>query len=328
MKPDPTPLFDASAARRRVFMIFSARSLPYASVCLEGLTAQSAEPLDLHLVVDTQDEVTQLRDFIATLAAGDRHHIALYCAGDLDALAARRFAALPALRAFRDGHPCWRKITDPLLLSDGDQEMIVLDPDLFFPNAFRFEPTPERGLALMFQRPNCLLPPDAVIRAFDAGIPLADHVDIGVAQVRADAIDPAWLEGVVGALDVGRYTRFMHIEALVWSALAMRIGGGYLDATAWRCWQRGTFKRAAVAAGLPGHLTLKLEPIPRAKCLHVSGPSKYWLLSALGSGSLFYSNADRRAGTALRPFVPFTRERFTFQQRYKRAFRRLLGEAA
>ncbi len=62
--------------------------------------------------------------------------------------------------------------------------MVLLDPDLYFPNTFRFEPTPEQGILLMWQRPNCLLPHKTVRAAMDAGIPLARHVDIGVAQWR------------------------------------------------------------------------------------------------------------------------------------------------
>ena len=48
-------------------------------------------------------------------------------------------------------------MTDPLLLSRPGEEMLLLDPDLYFPNRFLFEATPSNGLSLMWQRPN--LPP-------------------------------------------------------------------------------------------------------------------------------------------------------------------------
>jgi hypothetical protein len=48
-------------------------------------------------------------------------------------------------------------ITDPLLLSCEDGEMVVLDPDIYFPNKFCFEATLNQGLLLMWQKPNCLL---------------------------------------------------------------------------------------------------------------------------------------------------------------------------
>src|SRR5262249_20653014 len=147
---------------------------------------------------------------------------------EADRRADDRLARYPNVRRFRQGHPCWRKITDPSLFAADGEEMVLLDPDLYFPNAFSFEPTPERGILLMWQRPNCLLPPEAVRAAIAASFRLAHHVDIGVCHARSP-IDWDWLERFLGAIGGPDIPRIMHVEALVWSAMAMHAGGGYLD---------------------------------------------------------------------------------------------------
>jgi len=191
---------------------------------------------------------------------------------------------MAGLQQLHEGHPCWRKIIDPIVLSAADEDIIVADPDLFFPNYFSFEPTLESGVRMMWQKANCLLPPAAVRQAFELGVPLANHVDIGVAQVRCGAIDLEWLDWFVRSLQVDRFQKFMHIEAIVWSALAMKMGGAHFDKRAWKCWQRGHFKRAAIACGLPGRWTLKLENLAEMKCIHVSGMSKWWIAEAMKTG--------------------------------------------
>src|SRR5258708_28942032 len=92
------------------------------------------------------------------------------------------FARSPKIVSFRRGHPCWRKVTDPSLLSREGEEMIVLDPDIYFPNRFCFEESLHSGLLLMWQKPSCLLPASVVDNATRAGIPLAHHTAIGEAQ--------------------------------------------------------------------------------------------------------------------------------------------------
>ena len=158
----------------------------------------------------------------------------------MDDAAATQFVGLPNLQLLRKGHPCWRKVTDPLLLGAPGEELVLLDPDVYFPNRFRFETTPAKGLLLMWQQPNCLLPPEVVRRAMAAGIALARHVDIGVSHWRAggDLADLAWIDWMLGKLDASAHRRIMHIEAIVWSAIAMRGGGGYLDPGLWVCWHR------------------------------------------------------------------------------------------
>ena len=101
--------------------------------------------------------------------------------------------------------------------------MIVLDPDLYFPNRFSFEPTPDTGVFLMWQRPSCLLPDEVVRRAIDAKIALAHHTDIGVAQWRMP-VDLEWLDWLIHKMGSSQLPRSMHVESIVWAALAMRFG--------------------------------------------------------------------------------------------------------
>ena len=141
----------AAAPSRRLFMVLSPRSLSYARLALRSLYANCVEPFALTLITDGPDDVRELRGELDGLRQGSvqpSRAAAVYGEADLADLERDRFGKYPELQQFRHGHPCWRKITDPLLLSDDRDEMIVLDPDLYFPNRFRFEETPsERSLA-------------------------------------------------------------------------------------------------------------------------------------------------------------------------------------
>ncbi|MDU6377509.1 MAG: hypothetical protein E6575_26050, partial [Bradyrhizobium sp.] len=193
---------------------------------------------------------------------------------DLADLEAARFGRHPALRRFRHGHPCWRKITDPLLLSEAGKEMVVLDPDLYFPNRFSFEPTAARGVMLMWQRPSCLLPDEVVTSAITAGVALAHHTDIGVAQWR-QPVDLDWLNWLIATLEAPTLPRHMHIESIVWAAIAMKIGGGYLDPGQWVCWHRTQYKRLLRRLGVSGAAVLQRERFSGIKCFHAGGEAKW-----------------------------------------------------
>jgi len=166
---------------RHVYMVLSPRSLSYARDALESLFRNSVETLHLRLITDSPQDKEELSETMAALDSRT-HRWTVYAEQDMVAREDALFAEHSNLRAFRRGHPCWRKITDPLLLSDSGEELVLLDPDLYFPNRFQFEQTPQSGLLLMWQRPNCLYPPDVVRTAIDAGFRLAHHVDIGVAS--------------------------------------------------------------------------------------------------------------------------------------------------
>lgn len=307
---------EAATRPRRVFIILSARALDYASSCISTLFAHVLEAVDLTLITDNAEDKVVLEDFLAGLDV-HQHRWQVVTKADCDAIAEDRFAGLDGLKRFRQGHPCWLKITDPLLLSAPGEEAIILDPDLYFPNAFTFEPTPERGVMVMRQGPNCLFPPDAVWKTFDLGVQLANHVDIGVAQLNVNAIDLEWLDWLVGEIGTEEFTGFMHIEAIVWSAMAMRFGGAHLDPAKWRCWERGYFKRLLVAAGVNGRAMLRLEPLKDLKCIHVSGPSKWWVADAIKTSVLRPTgNLYERPSSPI-PYRELTRERYQREQRIK-----------
>ncbi len=182
---------------RRVFIVMSSRALPYAHACIRTMLANSVEPVHLRIIADDSQEQAILAEATSQYAVPGWAEIDVIDEQDVADCIATRFPGMEGLRALHTGHPCWRKVIDPLALSGPDEEIIVADPDLFFPNKFDFESTPHHGVMMMRQRPNCLLPTDAVRTAFDQGLLLADHVDIGVAQLRAGSIDPEWLNWAV-----------------------------------------------------------------------------------------------------------------------------------
>jgi hypothetical protein len=306
---------------RKVYMVLSARSLSYAHHCLETLLQNSDEPLRLRLITDGPEDAVELRAEIERLAP-KRHEVSVHAQAEIDAIAESKLAKYPNVRRFRMGHPCWRKITDPPLFAEDGEEMVLLDPDLYFPNKFRFEPTPKQGLLLMWQKPNCLLPPESVRAAISAGYKLAHHVDIGVANVPAP-LDWDWLERFVGALGAAAIPRFMHIEAIVWSAMAMQFGGGHLDPGAWRCWQRTQVKRVLGKLKVPGEHLLRLEPFESVKCFHAGGPAKNWIPAARAAGILRGGGRDLLEPTTNVPYVELSPRVYETEQMAKDVLRRL-----
>jgi hypothetical protein len=312
-----------TAPARRLFMILSPRALVYAKYALRSLLSNALEPVDLHLITDSVADKELLLQETASYEFSNSHRFKIFAQSDLDDRAAEMFSSYPSLRRFRDGHPCWRKITDPLLLSKGNEEIIVLDPDLYFPNGFCFEPTPDQGLLLMWQKPNCLLPAEIVDTAIGRRIALAHHVDIGVAHWRAQ-IDLEWLEWLLDQLGIGENpnARFsMHIEAIVWAAIAMRIGGGYLPPEHWHCWQRSQRVRLLRKLRVPGARLLRHEPFSTIKCFHAGGEAKYWLEEAANQARLDGDNVMDRPGTVL-PFVELTPGTYRREQAVKSWLRR------
>lgn len=305
---------------RQLYMVLSPHSLPYASLALRTLLSRCEEPLALHLITDSPADADTLRAAADALAPDARHTVHVAAEQDLDDAEATRFAAYPNLRRFRHGHPCWRKITDPVLMGTPGDELVLLDPDLYFPNPFRFEPTPASGLLLMWQRPNCLLPPPTVRAALDAGIPLARHVDIGVSHWRLspDLQELEWIEWLLGKLGGAALPRAMHVEAIVWSAIAMHGGGGYLDPAYWHCWHRTQGKRIRRKLGADGRKILSAEPWPRIKCFHAGGEAKWWLPEAEAAGELRGDTPQITPGQVL-PFVELTPTRYENEQKLKGA---------
>jgi len=305
---------------RQVFMVLSPRALSYATDALESLFRNSLETLQVRLITDSAEDKRELSEVVGTLVTKG-HTCLVYSEKDLADREETLFKRYANLRAFRHGHPCWRKITDPLLLSDPGAELLLLDPDLYFPNRFCFEETPKSGLLLMWQRPNCLFPPEVVRTAIGRGIRLAHHVDIGVAHWRASA-DLDWLDWLVGSLGGTSLPRIMHIEAIVWSALAMRSGGGHLDPKYWRCWYRSPAKRLMTRIGVSGLKSLRSEPWAELKCFHAGGEAKFWLNAAREKGLLDGRSELSRPGSTI-PFVELKPAHFARERALKQVLRAL-----
>ncbi len=306
---------------RRVFMVISPVSLGYARFALESLFRNSTEPLHLHLVTDSLADKQKLVDEVTERQNPGTHQWSVYAEDELADQEATLFGPYPNLRLFRHGHPCWRKITDPLLLTQGTDEMVLLDPDLYFPNKFRFEPTPETGVLLMWQKPSCLVPPQIVRKAMEQHIKFAHHVDIGVGGWRAP-VDLEWMEWLLTRIDVANVPRVMHIEAIVWAALAMRIGGGYLDPRLWHCWHRNQPKRILRKLGLPGIHLLRVEDFASIKCFHAGGEAKWWLAEAKEKGWLDQQKDLAHPGPII-PYEELMPATYDREQRVKSTLARL-----
>jgi hypothetical protein len=159
----------------------------------------------------------------------------------------------------------------------------------------------------MWQKPNCLFPASVVDAALRNRIPLAHHVDIGVAHWRASA-ELDWLDWLVqklGIADDPNAKFAMHIEAIVWAAIAMREGGGYLPSEHWRCWRRSQRVRLLRKLGVAGPQLIRNEPFSSMKCFHAGGEAKYWLEGAKQRAWLDANGVLDQPGK-IRPFVELT----------------------
>jgi hypothetical protein len=114
----------------------------------------------------------------------------------------------------------------------------------------------------------------------------------------------------------------MHVEAIVWSAIAMRQGGGYLDPNLWVCWRRSQTKRIRRKLGADGRSILKSESWPRMKCFHAGGEAKWWLPDAQAAGELHGGSTLTQPGRIL-PYVELTRARYEREQSAKGLLRNL-----
>jgi len=314
---------DGCLTMRRLFMVLSPRSLPYARLALASLFLNAIEPFELILITDSNEDKVALSNEMHLIANGQgmlRCSWSVVSYSDLDVQEVERFERYENIRNFRRGHPCWRKITDPILLSSDTQEMIVLDPDIYFPNKFQFEPTPKDGLLLMWQRPSCLLPAAVVQNAFSSGVKLAHHTDIGVAQWRMP-VELDWLDWLLGKLGSPNLPRSMHVESIVWAALALRKGGGYLDPALWVCWHRSQFKRVIKKMGASGPFILGSEDWKTMKCFHAGGEAKWWLEEARNRGLLSSSGSVPDAGS-ISPFVELSSRQFEAIEQRRRWLRR------
>ncbi len=315
-----TSMTDIQPARR-VFCVLSARSLPYAEKAIESLFTRATEAISLTLITDGESDKAEIVEAVSKFAVPARHSWSVHSQAEADERAEEMFSRHANLRQFRMGHPCWRKLTDPILFSEPGDEMIILDPDLYFPNHFSFETTPAEGLLLMWQPPSCLLPDEVVMSAYRIPVKLAHHVDIGVAQVR-NKLDLEWFDWLIGGLGGKDIPRVMHVEAIAWAALAMRMGGGYFDPAHWYCWRYRQWKRVALKVGVSGLNLLKMEDLSRVKCFHASGIAKWWVKDACEK-NLFPEPRTVTALSEARPFEELGLREYESDQRLKRVARGL-----
>ncbi|HVF92853.1 MAG TPA: hypothetical protein VM900_00910 [Sphingomonas sp.] len=301
---------------RTLYCVLGVRSLGYAVPCIASLVRNCTEDFTLTVLTDSAADAVTMRAQIEPLFADTAHQVVVHDQAHADALAAERYGAHPAVAAFRHGHPCWRKVTDPALYAAAGEEVIILDPDVYFPNRFAFEPTPATGLLLMWQRPNCLLPEPLVTEAYTRGVAMADHTDIGVCQFRAP-LDLDFLESLLTTLDTAPYARSMHVESVVWAALAEHVGGGYLDPTAWHCFANSIPSRLARRMGRSGADTLAQLDFTPVKAFHAGGTAKTWLVDAERAG-LFAQPRTRTDPTPVTPFVDYPRAKFEGKLRNRR----------
>lgn len=297
---------------RCVTMVAGRDALPYAGLAIGSLFANCRDKIRFTLLTDGPEEVRAFSDLLARLPGDIPREV--HGAAECVARAEVALRPYPGLRAFRDGHPCWRKITDPSLFVAPGSEIILLDPDVYFPNPFTFEATPPGRLLLMRQRRHCLLPAEVVRAAFRARIPMAHHTDIGVAQ--HDALPWDFIDRAVTRLGGADLPRVAHVESILWAMIAARMGGGYLDPTAWACWERTAGKRLLMLAGLGGPELLRLEPVRWLKCFHGSSGAKDWLVEASRRGIL-RGGAPWLTPTRLLPFEPISPEEFERGERAK-----------
>jgi hypothetical protein len=296
------------AAARQIYCVLSARSLPYAAPCLASLARNAIETLSITLITDEVADGEALKQAVAQIADRDRHGWRVLIKADVDTIADEKLAAFPHVHAFRNGHPCWRKITDPALVAADGEEIIILDPDVYFPNTFAFEATASNGIALMWQRPNCLLPEDTVRAAFEQGIAMADHTDIGVAQFR-QMLDWGHLDRLIERLGGEALPWSMHVESIVWAELAQSMGGAHLNPTAWRCFDNSVVTRMKIKLGVPGASIFASLDLDKMKCLHAGGVAKNWIAKAEEDGVLApKSRLDQP--TVPKPYVAFSRSKF------------------
>ena len=300
---------------RLIAISLGASSLPYARLCIGSLAENLEGDEAIHLLTDTLRDREELS---RAFAAYPRIKVVLSETLWEDAgNPMRKYAGLQKLRK---GHFCWRKLTDPMLLAREGDEVVLLDPDVYFPRRFDFKNVGDGTLRLMWQKPNCLLPFSAVQRAFDNGISLADHVDIGVAQYRSP-LDLDWLDWLVQSLG-DLPPAIMHVEAVLWSALAMRMGGGYLNPEQYHCWSNTQWKRMLKKAGASQLRMLKAEDFSTCAVFHAGGTIKTWLTEP-GAGPLLKQlagdpNVKPSGDDTVLPFVPFSLEKFRWLQKRAR----------
>src|SRR6266853_30243 len=93
---------DGISVSRRLFMVLSPRSLPYARLALESLFKNSEEQFDLFLITDEESDKQILLDEIKKLGVDQiRKRVQIFGEADLSARESEVFAAYPNIVSFR-----------------------------------------------------------------------------------------------------------------------------------------------------------------------------------------------------------------------------------
>ncbi|MFZ6765171.1 hypothetical protein [Pseudoroseomonas sp. WGS1072] len=303
----------------QICMVAGANAISYAEHAIESLFRNCAQDFSFALITDKLADKVAYETVLSRLAP--RGPIQVVDEDYCDRMASEFFKNHPNVQRFRKGHPCWRKITDPSLIAPPGADIIVLDPDIYFPNRFLFEATRPGQLLLMRQQRHCLLPDHVVQTAFRMKLSLAHHTDIGVAQHTALPWD--WIDQVIVQLGGEGLPRVPHIESILWAAIAMKIGGGYLDSKKWSCWERTAVKRLLMIAGIQGALMLRLEKINAMKCFHASSGAKDWLVEGYRRG-LLQGNMQQLEPSPVEPYIELTQQAYQKGERLKARYHAIL----
>jgi hypothetical protein len=302
-----------------IYMVAGIDAIGYGEIAIESLFANCKDSFNFTLITDTAEDKRRYSEMLRRFS--EIKQIQVMDENDCDKKAEIFYDKYSYIKEFRKGHPCWRKITDPSLFSEIGREIIVLDPDLYFPNPFHFERTQSNKLILMRQHRHCLLPESTVKKAFELGIPMAHHTDIGVAH--HTVLPWEWINEIIRDLGGKNLPRVPHIESILWAAIGIHIGGGYLDPKTWQCWERTLLKRLVMMAGVKGPSILKMENISKLKCFHASSGAKVWMLEAKRVG-IFKPGSPKLNSTFVAPFVEISEMDYDKGERSKKIYHSFL----
>jgi hypothetical protein len=103
--------------------------------------------------------------------------------------------------------------------------------------------------------------------------------------------------------------RSMHVESIIWAALAMTMGGGYLNPERWHCHRNSVAGRIQRKLGQSGVAAIASLDVASFKCLHGGGEAKNWFADAEKAGVLA-PGSDLTNPSPVKPYGIFPRSKF------------------